>query len=125
MDQKQHQLFRSQLLNQREQIEARGETHFREAIPPDLSSLTSELVAGIPDDGSSECDLLLLQKIGLALVRLEEGIYEQCARCGGRISLEQLLANPATSLCLACVEAKNAEGGRSGSPYPGRHPSSA
>lgn len=119
MDQKQHQLFRNQLLCQREQIVASA------GVPADFSALDSGAIAGIQDEGFSGDDLLLLQNIGLALVRLEEGIYEQCARCGERISLEQLLANPTTSLCRACGEARNAESGRPASSWPGLHLSSA
>lgn len=50
----------------------------------------------------------LLAKIDLALGRLEDGTYEQCADCGGEIPIERLKAKPTVSLCVACQVEKEA-----------------
>ena len=50
----------------------------------------------------------LLQKIDLALERLDAGTYQQCAHCGEAIPLERLRAKPSVSLCLDCQQAKDA-----------------
>ncbi len=53
-------------------------------------------------------DLQLLRKVHLALLRLTDGSYWQCARCHQTIPLDRLLAKPAVSLCLACQQLKDA-----------------
>ena len=52
----------------------------------------------------------LLRKIDFALLRLEDGTYQQCANCEKKIPLERLRAKPSASLCLACQELKDAAG---------------
>jgi DnaK suppressor protein len=60
------------------------------------------------NDRIVEDDLNLLQKIDLALSRLEAGTYEECANCGDAIPLERLVAKPSVSLCVPCQELKDA-----------------
>jgi DnaK suppressor protein len=48
----------------------------------------------------------LIQKIDLALQRLEEGTYGLCEDCGVPIPLERLLAKPSVSRCRSCQQAK-------------------
>lgn len=58
------------------------------------------------DDAIAGRDVNLLEKIDLALQRLQDGTYEFCAQCGGQIPLERLLAKPSASLCVGCQSAK-------------------
>ncbi|MFT5467025.1 MAG: DnaK suppressor protein [Verrucomicrobiales bacterium] len=51
-------------------------------------------------------DTHLLEKIDLALQRLENGSYEFCANCSSVIPEERLLAKPSVSLCHACQQRK-------------------
>jgi DnaK suppressor protein len=44
-----------------------------------------------------------------ALVRVREGTYGRCERCGGQIDPERLEILPTTSLCAACARADGAE----------------
>jgi len=44
-----------------------------------------------------------LRMINAALVRLEEGEYGYCVKCGTRIAQERLDLVPATPFCAACA----------------------
>ena len=48
----------------------------------------------------------LLEKIELALKRLEEGSYGKCIGCDADISSDRLDAKPSVSLCTKCQENK-------------------
>ncbi|MDQ3646217.1 MAG: TraR/DksA family transcriptional regulator [Actinomycetota bacterium] len=40
-----------------------------------------------------------------ALIRIAEGSYGKCERCGGEIPIERLDALPTASLCVTCKQA--------------------
>jgi DnaK suppressor protein len=44
-----------------------------------------------------------LAGLDVALERLDEGLYDTCATCGGRIADERLEAMPGTTHCIDCV----------------------
>lgn len=44
-----------------------------------------------------------LGRVNQALVRLQEGRYGQCGRCGEKISEARLVAVPQTDLCQVCA----------------------
>ncbi len=46
----------------------------------------------------------LLKKIDKALVRIEEGEYDECESCGGIIAKKRLMARPEATLCIVCKE---------------------
>lgn len=46
----------------------------------------------------------LLNKIREALVRLDEGLVDECEMCGGPIAFRRLLVRPVTTLCIDCKE---------------------
>ncbi|BDS08085.1 RNA polymerase-binding transcription factor DksA [Oceaniferula spumae] len=48
----------------------------------------------------------LLEKIDLAIERLDDGTYGICKDCGGDIGLARLQAKPYSSLCIDCQSAK-------------------
>lgn len=43
-----------------------------------------------------------LKEVNDALVRIENGTYGVCQKCGKKIEAEKLEANPATTTCLSC-----------------------
>ncbi|WP_068829158.1 TraR/DksA family transcriptional regulator [Pseudomonas sp. BMS12] len=45
-----------------------------------------------------------LRQVGLARLRLAEGTYGQCQRCGEPIEPARLQALPAAECCLACAD---------------------
>jgi DnaK suppressor protein len=51
-----------------------------------------------------------LRELSDALVRLDEGSYGSCIRCGQGIGPERLAVRPAASLCIGC--ASRADRGR-------------
>ena len=47
-----------------------------------------------------------LRQVGLAKLRLAEGRYGLCLRCGEAISAARLQVMPAAECCLACTDAR-------------------
>lgn len=48
-------------------------------------------------------DLSELRQIDAALVRIKDGTYDECVKCGKKIGAERLDAVPATPFCVACA----------------------
>ena len=115
MDKKTAAKLRKELLEKRELIAEELKSHggmmepgaMREYRDPQdqaaaISAMwVSDRIAG--DDGN------LLEKIDLALQRLDDGTYDVCAGCGGNIPVARLMAKPSASLCVKCQEKKDAE----------------
>ena len=110
VDTAQKECFRKLLLEQRDQVVAGidGEDPAENQDLRDPEELATLITRSEVDDQLLEDDLNLLQKIDLALSRLENGTYDRCARCGGTIPTERLLAKPSVSLCMPCQEEKDA-----------------
>ncbi|MEZ4381455.1 MAG: TraR/DksA C4-type zinc finger protein [Nannocystaceae bacterium] len=51
----------------------------------------------------------LMDKIDLALRKLDEGIYGICEECEEPISIKRLQARPEAPLCIQCKEAQERE----------------
>ena len=49
-----------------------------------------------------ERERVLLQKIELALEKIDEGTFGTCASCGEDIGLNRLKARPVAELCIDC-----------------------
>ena len=50
-----------------------------------------------------------IKKLGLALIRIEEGIFGECEECGGDIEKKRLLARPTATYCITCKEDQERE----------------
>lgn len=46
----------------------------------------------------------LIDKIDLAIVRIEQGEFGQCVVCEDDIEINRLRARPVTTMCIACKE---------------------
>lgn len=46
----------------------------------------------------------LIDKIDLAIVRIEQGEFGECVVCGDDIEINRLRARPVTTMCIACKE---------------------
>ncbi len=57
-----------------------------------------EALAGVDDVLRNE-----IQQIRLALLRIANGSYGTCAKCGGKIQLARLEAMPAATRCINCA----------------------
>lgn len=106
--------IRQLLLDERERILTEMEKHGNDAINgdqwdlQDLEERAVQISSGAVDQQIAADDLNLLRKVDYALLRLENGTYEQCDRCGATIPAERYLAKPSVSLCLACQQLKDA-----------------
>jgi len=102
--------FRTLLLEERDRVTSSidGEDPAENQDLHDPEELATLITRTEVNDQIVEDDLNLLQKIDLALSRLEAGTYDQCENCGDAIPLERLLAKPSVSLCVACQELKDA-----------------
>lgn len=58
----------------------------------------SEIVSTIEQLRSAHADVMA------ALVRIDDGTYGKCERCGQPIPIERLEALPTASLCVSCKE---------------------
>ncbi|MEM8954271.1 MAG: TraR/DksA family transcriptional regulator [Verrucomicrobiota bacterium] len=115
MDKEQAEELRTRLLEQRELMASSLKSHdrgmglgeMREFRDPQdqaaaiASMWVTDRIAG--DEGN------LVEKIDLALVRLEEGTHGVCEGCGGEIPVARLFAKPSASLCVLCQERKDVE----------------
>ena len=68
---------------------------------PEGSTIAYERAKASALLGLAERDLAALDE---QLERIDDGRAATCARCGGDIALERLLALPVTSLCVGCAE---------------------
>lgn len=82
--------------------EASGENNYRDHMA-DQGSATFE----------RELDMTLeenlreaLVDVRSALIRMDEGTYSTCDRCGAEIPADRLRAMPTASLCIVCKEAE-------------------
>ncbi len=51
----------------------------------------------------------LIHKIDYALMKMENGTYGICERCGAEIPYERLKARPVTTMCISCKEEEEEE----------------
>ena len=112
MNMKRKETFRKRLMEDRSQIAGemishggvleRGAQHDFRDLEARAAGISSQWV----DDRIAGDDGNLIDKIDLALERLEAGTYDVCAQCGGKIPLGRLEAKPSASLCVTCQAAK-------------------
>ncbi|WNG63167.1 TraR/DksA family transcriptional regulator [Archangium gephyra] len=81
--------------------EASGQGSRRE---PDLVDEEGEKSAELVQARLSEREERELKDIDDALVRIEQGRFGHCARCGGAIGRHRLRAIPEARHCMACSE---------------------
>jgi DnaK suppressor protein len=108
MDFRKHQALRTIILRRladviRQAGQAPEETDTEERLPDPMDQAAQE----------RERDLLRLfrarenaeiQKLGLALDRMEQGSYGICLSCDGEIAVKRLMAEPTALLCVDCQE---------------------
>lgn len=77
-----------------------------EPLNPDLSEQAVEM----EDDESLEGQAALISReiasVNRALVRIAQGSYGECVRCGDRIAPKRLEARPEAALCFACASSE-------------------
>lgn len=72
-----------------------------------LNADASEQAVEMEDDVSLQGQAALLAQeiasVNRALLRVENGTYGECARCGAEIAPERLEVRPEASLCMSCA----------------------
>jgi DnaK suppressor protein len=67
----------------------------------------SEQAVEMEDDESLEGQAALVSReiasVSRALLRMEQGAYGECVRCGDQIGAKRLEARPEAALCIACA----------------------
>lgn len=95
-----------QLKARLESLEGRAEA-IEEDLQGPLEADFSDQAIDLADDEALEgVDEVLraeIAQIKLALTRIENGVYGQCANCGADISEERLRARPIATLCIKCA----------------------
>jgi len=81
-------------------------------FPDEIDSASSE--SGLAFIGRlRERERILVQKIDLALHKIEDGSYGTCGVCGEDIGLKRLEARPVAELCIDCKSQQEKLEGRS------------
>lgn len=71
------------------------------ADPSEEEDQVEEYEATLPVEYTLETQL---QKVKNALMRIERGVYGTCQKCGKKIKIKKLKANPEAELCIKCTE---------------------
>lgn len=97
---------RARLTQQLAELEGRQKRlaqDLAEPLDPDLSEQAVEM----EDDASLEAQAVLVAReiasINRALLRIENGTYGECVRCGDAIAPKRLEARPEAALCISCA----------------------
>ena len=69
-----------------------------------LADHATEMVDREVDESLEENAEQIVYEIDLALARIDDGTYGQCARCGQQIPAERLDAVPYATLCVSCKQ---------------------
>lgn len=106
--QNQFQEIKEQLLVKREHLSERltkieNSKKRDEPLDPDSGERAVEMENHEVVDALDEIEAQELNKINLALDRIESGTYGQCIECGNFISSPRLKAMPYASQCIECA----------------------
>lgn len=75
-----------------------------------LNADSSEQAIEVEDDVSLEAQAGLVAReiasVNRALLRIENGTYGECVRCGDAIAPKRLEARPEAALCFACASSE-------------------
>ena len=100
--------FRKLLTEQRDQLlgnakrAVAGEIHLDpDDFPDEIDTASSEVSLAF-QGRLREREAGLLNKINLALEKIEDGVYGECESCGEQISLKRIQARPVAELCIDC-----------------------
>ena len=80
--------------------EVSGENNYRDHMADQGSATFARELDATLEERARES----LAQVERALVRIEDGTYGTCARCGAEIAPARLEAVPSAELCIACKE---------------------
>ncbi|ARR57101.1 conjugal transfer protein TraR [Rhizorhabdus wittichii DC-6] len=97
---------RTRLMEQLTELEGRQQRIAQDLAEP-LHPDSSEQAVEIEDDASLDAQAELIAReissMKRALLRIENGTYGECVRCGDAIAPKRLEARPEAALCIACA----------------------
>lgn len=97
---------KARLTQQLAELEGRQQRLAQDLAEP-LNPDSSEQAVEMEDDVSLEAQAALVTReiasINRALLRIENGSYGECVRCGEAISPKRLEARPEAALCISCA----------------------
>ncbi len=97
---------RARLLQQLAELEGRQQRLTQDLAEP-LNPDSSERAVEMEDDASLEAQAALVAReiasVSRALLRIENGTYGECVRCGDTIAPKRLEARPEAALCISCA----------------------
>jgi RNA polymerase-binding protein DksA len=97
---------RARLTQQLAELEGRQQ-RLAEDLSEPLNPDSSEQAVEMEDDASLEAQAVLVAReiasINRALLRIENGTYGECVRCGDAIAPKRLEARPEAALCISCA----------------------
>lgn len=99
---------KSRVLNHAQEHEKDDLTISADDLPDEADLAQSELVQSV-SLRLKDRERSLLQKIELALSKIEDGSYGTCEGCEEPIEAKRLEARPVAELCIRCKEAQEAE----------------
>lgn len=103
----------TELVTQREALEASAR-QLLEIREPDWGEVNADQLMAKLADEVTEREWIELRAIVRTLVKMSEGAWGRCEKCGGAIEDPRLLASPIVSHCLSCAtsseRATNARG---------------
>ncbi len=79
------------------------EDDLRHPLDDDLADQAIDLADDEALEGVDDVLRAEIQQIRLALMRIENGTYGTCAKCGKEISRARLEARPIATRCLECA----------------------
>lgn len=100
---------RARLAEQLAELEGRQQRIAQDLAEP-LNPDSSEQAVETEDDASLEAQAALVAReiasISRALLRIENGTYGECVRCGDTITSKRLEARPEAALCMSCASSE-------------------
>lgn len=97
---------RARLSQQLAELEGRRQ-HLAQDLAEPLNPDSSEQAVELEDDASLEAQAALVAReiasVNRALLRIENGTYGECVRCGAAIAPKRLEARPQAALCISCA----------------------
>ncbi|MDT9599820.1 TraR/DksA family transcriptional regulator [Sphingosinicella rhizophila] len=97
---------KARLEDQLRELNERQDRIARDLAEP-LNADSSERAVETEDDASLEGQAALIAReiasVNRALLRIENGTYGECTRCGSEIAPGRLEARPEAALCISCA----------------------
>jgi RNA polymerase-binding transcription factor len=77
--------------------------YLAEPLNPDSSEQAVEMEDDVSLEGQAALIVREIVSVKRALIRIENGTYGECVRCGAEIAPKRLEARPEAALCIECA----------------------